>query len=75
MTGKLILVIGATGKTGSRVIKKLEAKGLHVRRGARRSDTLFDLEDQGDLGADFERRVQSLYVTYFPDLAFPEAIE
>jgi len=42
MTNQPILVIGVTGKTGSRVAKKLEAKGLPVRRGARRSETLFD---------------------------------
>jgi len=42
MTNQPILVIGVTGKTGSRVAKKLEAKGLPVRRGARRSETPFD---------------------------------
>jgi uncharacterized protein YbjT (DUF2867 family) len=35
MTDQPILVIGATGKTGSRVASKLEAKGVAVRRGAR----------------------------------------
>ena len=44
MTNQPILVIGATGKTGSRVATKLEAKGLTVRRGARHSDTPFDWE-------------------------------
>ncbi|MEL7112854.1 MAG: NmrA family transcriptional regulator, partial [Pseudomonadota bacterium] len=45
MTDQPILVIGATGKTGSRVASKLEAKGVAVRRGARRSETPFDWED------------------------------
>lgn len=74
MTNQPILVIGATGKTGSRVAKKLEVKGLSVRHGARRSDTPFDWEDQA-IWAPILNGVSKAYVTYFPDLAFPGAIE
>lgn len=74
MTNQPILVIGATGKTGSRVTMKLEAKGLPVRRGARRSDTPFDWEDP-TTWAPILNGVSKAYVTYFPDLAFPGAIE
>ncbi|MEO0945370.1 MAG: NmrA family NAD(P)-binding protein [Pseudomonadota bacterium] len=69
-----ILVIGATGKTGSRVVAKLEAKGVAVRRGARRSDTPFDWEDP-TTWAPVLSGVSKAYVTYFPDLAFPGAVE
>ncbi len=74
MTDQPILVIGATGKTGSRVATKLEANGLPVRHGARRSETPFDWEDP-TTWEPVLRGVSKAYVTYFPDLAFPGAIE
>ena len=74
MTDQPILIIGATGKTGSRVVRKLEAKGLPVRRGARRSATPFDWDDPSTWTAILSG-VSKAYVTYFPDLAFPGAIE
>ena len=74
MSNQPILVIGATGKTGSRVAAKLEAKGVSVRRGARRSETPFDWEDQSTW-APILTGVSKAYVTYFPDLAFPGAVE
>ncbi|SPJ31498.1 NmrA family NAD(P)-binding protein [Falsiruegeria mediterranea] len=74
MFSEPILVIGATGKTGSRVATKLEAKGVAVRRGARQSETPFDWEDQSTW-APILTGVSKAYVTYFPDLAFPGAIE
>ena len=73
MTDQPILVIGATGKTGSRVASKLEAKGVAVRRGARRSETPFDWEDPATWGPVL-CGVSKAYVTYFPDLAFPGAV-
>lgn len=74
MNNQPILVIGATGKTGSRVATKLEAKGLTVRRGARHSDTPFDWEDP-TTWPPVLNGVSKAYVTYFPDLAFPGAVE
>ncbi|MCE8519289.1 NAD(P)H-binding protein [Ruegeria pomeroyi] len=69
-----ILVIGATGKTGSRVAAKLEAKGLPVRRGSRNSGTPFDWEAP-ETWAPALTGARAAYVTYFPDLAFPGAVE
>ncbi|SDI94867.1 NAD(P)H-binding protein [Aliiruegeria lutimaris] len=69
-----ILVIGATGKTGSRVATRLEARGHPVRRGSRKSATPFDWEAPETWAAALEG-VRSAYVTYFPDLAFPGAVE
>jgi len=69
-----ILVIGATGKTGARVAAKLEAKGLTVRRGSRSSAIPFDWEAP-ETWAPALRGVRAAYVTYFPDLAFPGAVE
>lgn len=69
-----VLVIGATGKTGRRVAAKLEAKGLPVRRGSRNSATPFDWEAPETWASALDG-VRSAYVTYFPDLAFPGAVE
>ncbi|MEL6960256.1 MAG: NmrA family NAD(P)-binding protein [Pseudomonadota bacterium] len=74
MTDQPILIIGATGKTGARVAAKLEGKGVAVRRGSRRSETPFDWEDPGTW-APVLTGVSKAYVTYFPDLAFPGAVE
>ncbi|MEM8950628.1 MAG: NAD(P)H-binding protein [Pseudomonadota bacterium] len=69
-----ILIIGATGKTGSRVATRLEAKGLPVRRGSRSAAIPFDWEAPETWPAALEG-VASAYVTYFPDLAFPGAVD
>ena len=74
MKDQPILVIGATGKTGSRVASHLEARGLHVRRGSRSSATPFDWEAP-ETWAPALRGARAAYVTYFPDLAFPGAVE
>ncbi|MEM1431032.1 MAG: NmrA family NAD(P)-binding protein [Pseudomonadota bacterium] len=74
MTQHPILVIGATGKTGSRVAHRLEARGLPVRRGSRSADIPFDWEDT-ETWAPALTGVASAYVTYFPDLAFPGAVD
>lgn len=69
-----ILVIGATGKTGRRVASCLEARGIPVRRGSRSSSTPFDWEAP-ETWAPALRKARAAYVTYFPDLAFPGAVE
>ncbi len=74
MQSQPILVVGATGKTGSRVITKLEDKGLALRRGSRGSDIPFDWETPATW-APALAGIKSAYVTYFPDLAFPGAVE
>lgn len=74
MQPKPVLVIGATGKTGARVAARLEARGLPVRRGARRSATPFDWEAPATW-APALNGARAAYVTYFPDLAFPGAVE
>lgn len=74
MESNPILVIGATGKTGSRVATRLEARGLNVRRGARSASTPFDWEAP-ETWVPALRGVRAAYVTYFPDLAFPGAVK
>lgn len=74
MQTKPFLVIGATGKTGRRVAAGLEAAGHPVRRGSRTSATPFDWEAPETWAAALQG-VRAAYVTYFPDLAFPGAVE
>ncbi|WP_101069218.1 NAD(P)H-binding protein [Roseovarius salinarum] len=74
MKDRPILVIGATGKTGRRVANRLEARGLPVRRGSRSSATPFDWEAP-ETWVPALRGARAAYVTYFPDLAFPGAVE
>ncbi|MCR8548268.1 NmrA family transcriptional regulator [Salipiger sp. P9] len=74
MKDQEILVIGATGKTGRRVASRLEARGVPVRRGSRSSTTPFDW-DAPETWAAALRGSRAAYVTYFPDLAFPGAVE
>ncbi|WP_371153844.1 NAD(P)H-binding protein [Jannaschia sp. 2305UL9-9] len=69
-----VLVIGATGKTGRRVAARLQAMDLPVRLGARQSDTPFDWQAP-ETWAPALRGARAAYVTYFPDLAFPGAVE
>ncbi|MEO0989616.1 MAG: NmrA family NAD(P)-binding protein [Pseudomonadota bacterium] len=74
MESKEILVIGATGKTGHRVVRRLEDMNVPVRKGTRRAPIPFDWEAP-DTWAPALDGVSRAYVTYFPDLAFPGAVE
>ncbi|MEU1893529.1 NmrA family NAD(P)-binding protein [Streptomyces pristinaespiralis] len=68
------LVIGGTGKTGRRVAERLTARGLPVRVGSRSGEPRFVWEDSSTWEAALEG-VGAVYVTYYPDLAFPGADE
>lgn len=68
------LVIGATGKTGSRVASILDQKGVPVRRGSRSAAIPFDWDRPETWNAALDG-VISAYVTYFPDIAIPGAVE
>ncbi|MEE1759784.1 MULTISPECIES: SDR family oxidoreductase [unclassified Streptomyces] len=56
-----ILVTGATGKSGRRVVSQLRAKGLPVRAAARNGEHHFDWTDSGTWDAALED-VRSLYI-------------
>lgn len=74
MQTKPILVIGATGKTGSRIAEKLTQSGHAVRPGSRGAPIPFDWEDEATWAPALDG-VSAAYVSYFPDLAFPGAVE
>ena len=68
------MVLGGTGKTGRRVVERLTASSVSVRIGSRSAEPPFDWEDQSTW-APALRDVESIYLTYYPDLAIPGAVE
>ncbi len=68
------LVLGATGKTGRRVVDRLGAAGLPVRAASRSGDTRFDWNDEATW-APALAGAQAAYIIYYPDLAFPGAAD
>jgi uncharacterized protein YbjT (DUF2867 family) len=68
------LVLGATGKTGRRVVQHLTEKGHAVRNGSRQADPPFDWDDQSTWGTVLDG-VTAAYVSYAPDLAIPGATD
>jgi len=68
------LVIGGAGKTGRRVVERLQRLGLPYRIGSRSSQPAFDWEDRTTWAAALDG-IAKAYVTYYPDLAVPGAAE
>jgi uncharacterized protein YbjT (DUF2867 family) len=70
---KLTLVLGGTGKTGRRVVERLEARGLPTRVGSRSGEPPFDWEDRATW-APVLADVGSVYLSHYLD-ALPGAAE
>ena len=71
---KLTLVLGGTGKTGRRIVERLEAGGLPVRVGSRSAVPSFDWNHEPGWDACLEG-VDAVYISYSPDLAMPGATD
>ncbi len=69
-----ILVIGGTGKTGRRVVEKLNLRNQNVRIGTRGNDPAFDWDNPSTY-ADALKGMDKAYIVYYPDLAVPGAKE
>ena len=69
-----ILVIGGTGKTGRKVVQKLQDLQQNVRIGSRRESPAFDWQEPATWPAALEG-MEKAYVTFQPDLAVPGALE
>lgn len=69
-----ILILGATGKTGRRIVQRLEAGGQTVRLGSREATPPFDWEDRSTWAAALDG-VHAAYICFQPDLAVPGALE
>ncbi len=70
--GGLILVLGATGKTGRRIVERLEAGGFPTRRGSRSAFPSFDWNNETNWD-DCLAGAEAVYINYAPDLAIPGA--
>ncbi len=71
---KPTLVLGGTGKTGRRVVDGLQAQGLPVLIGTPSSETRFDWEDSSTWEPALDG-AGSVYLSYYPDIAVPGAVE
>ncbi|MCM4152418.1 NmrA family transcriptional regulator [Arenibacter sp. N53] len=69
-----ILVIGGTGKTGRKVVKRLIKAGHKVRIGSRSASPAFDWE-QPETWSESLKGIDKVYITFQPDLAVPGALE
>lgn len=72
MTQSPILITGATGKTGRRIVQRLEAQGYAVRQASRQAAVPFDWNDAATWDAALDG-VETAYLCYSPDLAVPGA--
>ena len=73
MNTKKILVLGASGKTGRRVIERLENNtDVEVRAGSRSAAIPFDWEKPETWQAVL-KDINTVYISYQPDLAIPSA--
>jgi uncharacterized protein YbjT (DUF2867 family) len=68
------LVVGATGKTGRRVVAGLERRGVPTRIGSRSARPGFDWNDRANWAPVLDG-VRAAYISFFPDLAVPGAAE
>ena len=74
MQNSNIAIIGATGKTGARVQSLLNQKGINTRSLSRNAEIPFDWDNKSTW-APALKGVTAAYVTYYPDLAVPQAQE
>ena len=68
------LVVGGTGKTGRRVVERLQRLDLPFRVGSRSAQPAFDWENRQTWPRSLDG-VTPAYVTYTPDLCVPGAVE
>jgi uncharacterized protein YbjT (DUF2867 family) len=71
---KPVLVLGGKGKTGRRVVERLQSRGRDVLAASRSTVPSFDWNDR-ETWTDVLQGVGSVYITYQPDLAVPGAVE
>jgi uncharacterized protein YbjT (DUF2867 family) len=71
---ELVLVLGATGKTGRRITFSLEDLGIPVRLGSRSASPSFDWNNPANWNACLAG-VTRIYINYAPDLAMPGATD
>lgn len=73
-TRQHILITGGTGKTGRRIVQRLQASGHPLRVGSRSAAPPFDWHDPDTWPAALTG-VTAVYVAYYPDVAIPGAVD
>ena len=71
---QLTLVVGGTGKTGRRVMQKLAQRHIPTRLGSRSAQPAMDWQDRSTWAPALDG-VAAAYITYYPDLCVPGAID
>lgn len=74
MINNKILVLGGKGKTGRKVVERLKQLDKDVRIGSRSAAPSFDWENSENWAKVLEG-IDSVYITFQPDLAVPGAYE
>lgn len=69
-----VLVLGSNGKTGKRVAERLQKIQVPTRLGSRNANPAFDWEDSNNWN-EVLKDIESVYITFQPDLAVPSALE
>jgi len=69
-----ILVIGGTGKTGRKVVQRLQTLQQNVRVGSRNEDPAFDWDNPSTWATALDG-MEKVYITFQPDLAVPGALD
>jgi uncharacterized protein YbjT (DUF2867 family) len=69
-----ILVLGGSGKTGRRIVERLQAQYIPVRVGSRTAVPTFNWEDDSTWKHALEGTTAA-YISFFPDIAVPGAPE
>ncbi|MBC7550066.1 MAG: NmrA family transcriptional regulator [Cellulomonas sp.] len=72
LPGGPVVIVGGTGKTGSRVANGLQALGVDTRPVSRSTSIRFDWDDPATWDPALSG-AGAAYVTFYPDLAFPGA--
>lgn len=68
----LTLVLGSTGKTGSRIVQRMQTTQHPVRLGSRSASPAFDWNNESGWDACL-KDADAVYINYAPDLAIPGA--
>lgn len=68
------LIIGSSGKTGSRILSKLNQAGYPVRLGSRKAEPTFDWE-KPEGWEEVLQGINQVYISFQPDLAVPTSLE
>src|SRR5689334_12628821 len=74
-SNKQILVIGATGKTGRRILQRLNDRNIPALGVSFSSTPSFDWHNKATWEPVLNNNIGAVYISYYPDLAIPGAVD